>query len=174
MIVAPARAVLRLALIGLIAVALAAAAATWVAPLFGRHLFSIQTASMEPTIAVGSAALVQARAPTDLAVGEIITYRLPNDVAVTHRIIEVIDESGELAFRTKGDSDRHPDAWLVPASAVIGSVDGSLPVLGFLIGLLGLPIGVVTLLSLAASLVTAMWLMDELAESSGTLGEAAT
>lgn len=172
MIVTVSRAVLRLALVGLIAVALAAAAATWVAPLFGRHLFSIQTGSMEPEIAVGSAALVQAREPVELAVGEVITYRLPNGVAVTHRIIDVVDQDGEMAFRTKGDANRHPDAWLVPASAVIGSVDGSLPVLGFLIGLLALPIGVVTLLSLAASLITAMWLMDELAESSSSLSGA--
>lgn len=171
MIVTAARAALRLALVGLIAVAVAAAAATWVAPLVGMHLFSIRTASMEPAIAVGSAVLVHGQAPGDLDVGEVITYRLPNGAAVTHRIIAVVDEAGGIAFRTKGDSNRHPDAWLVPATAVVGSVDGSVPILGFLIGLLALPIGVVTLLSLAASLVTAMWLVDELAADSRRVGE---
>lgn len=174
MIVAAARTLLRVAFAALVSVALVAGAATWVAPMFGVHLFSIRTASMEPAIGVGSAVVVQRQPAADLEVGEVITYRLPNGAAVTHRIISIDRDEGAVAFRTKGDANRHPDAWLVPAAAVVGSVDGSVPVLGFLIGLLALPIGVVTLLSIAGSLVTAMWLMDELAASSGRVGEAAT
>lgn len=39
---------------------------------------------------------------------------------VTHRVIEIVDENGELFFRTKGDNNNTEDKELVPAENLVG------------------------------------------------------
>jgi hypothetical protein len=46
----------------------------------------------------------------------------------------------------------------------VGRVDVSLPLLGFLLAMLGMPIGVVAIISVAGTLLTAIWLLEELEE----------
>jgi signal peptidase len=83
-------------------------------------------------------------------------------VVVTHRVVEVINGETGRYFRTQGDANENPDPSLVPASAAIGPVQTSLPLLGFLLAMLGMPIGLVAILSVAATLITAIWLLEEL------------
>jgi hypothetical protein len=43
----------------------------------------------------------------------------------------------------------------------------SLPLIGFLLAMLGMPIGLVAILSVAATLITAIWLLEELEQLEG-------
>lgn len=132
-----------------------------VGPAFGHELFSIRSGSMEPALPVGSLAIVSRQAD-EVAAGQAVAFRLPNGVVVTHRVTEVVRTEAGRFMRTRGDANEDPDPTLVPVSAVIGPVVASVPMLGFLLAMLGMPIGLVTILSVAATLITAIWLLEEL------------
>ena len=136
------------------------------APAAGYELFSIRSGSMEPALPVGSLAVV-ATGATNLAQGQAVAFRLPSGVVVTHRIVEVVDTDTGTYLRTRGDANEDPDPSLVPATAVIGPVQVSLPLIGFLLAMLGMPIGLVAILSGAATLITASWLLEELEQMEG-------
>jgi signal peptidase len=131
------------------------------APAVNHELYSIRSGSMEPGLPTGSLAVVERQA-SNVSVGEAVAFRLPSGVVVTHRVIEVVEADDGMLLRTKGDANEDPDPSLVPMSAVIGPVKTNVPLLGFLLGMLGMPIGVVTILSVAATLITAIWLLEEL------------
>jgi signal peptidase len=130
------------------------------APAAGYEFFSIRSGSMEPALPVGSLAIVARQG--DIAVGQAVAFKLPSGVVVTHRVVEVIDGETGRFLRTQGDANEDPDPSLVPASVVVGPVQASLPLLGFLLAMLGMPIGLVAILSVAATLITAIWLLEEL------------
>ena len=131
------------------------------APAAGYEFFSIRSGSMEPALPVGSLAIVDSGAG-DVAAGQAVAFRLPSGVVVTHRVVEAVTTETGSFLRTQGDANDDPDPSLVPASAVVGPVKVSLPLLGFLLAMLGMPIGLVAILSVAATLITAIWLLEEL------------
>lgn len=126
------------------------AAATRLAPMLGREVFVIRGASMAPTIPLG-AAIIVARTPAGpIVAGDIVTFRGTNGVVVTHRVVEAIVNDGEHLFRTKGDANASLDSFLVPEGALVGVVEGSLPLAGYLMAMMAQPSGI---LSLATGLV---------------------
>lgn len=105
--------------------------------LFGFELFTIMSGSMEPTYKTGSLIYVRPTNVETLKEGDVITYMLDKNTVVTHRIVEVFEEtdaSGAVVrrFRTKGDANAAADAKLVHENNVIGRLAFSLPLLGFL------------------------------------------
>ena len=131
------------------------------APAAGYEFFSIRSGSMEPALPVGSLAIV-ARQADEIAAGQAVAFKLPSGVVVTHRVVEVVDSETGRFLRTQGDANEDPDPSLIPAAAVIGPVRTDLPLLGYLLAMLGMPIGLVAILSVAATLITAIWLLEEL------------
>ena len=136
------------------------------APAAGYEFFSIRSGSMEPSLSVGSLAIVSSDTSA-LTEGQAVAFRLPSGVVVTHRIVEVVENGTGTYLRTKGDANEDPDPSLVPATAVVGPVQMSLPLIGFLLAMLGMPIGLVAILSVAATLITAIWLLEELEQLEG-------
>lgn len=157
------RVVLSLTFAALAITVLAVGLAARLAPAVGYELFSIRSGSMDPALPVGSLAVVSTRAG-EIEVGQPIAFRLPNGAVVTHRVVEVVEADEGRFLRTKGDANEDPDPWLVPAASVVGPVEVSLPLLGFLLAMLGMPIGVVAILSVAGTLLTSIWLLEELEE----------
>lgn len=141
---------------------LAVGLAARLAPLAGYELFAIRSGSMQPAIPVGSLVVIATAPEEPIAAGEAVAYRLPNGAVVTHRVVERVDAEAGSFLQTKGDANADPDPSLVPAEWVIGPARLTIPWLGFLLALLGMPIGVVTILSVAGTLVTALWLLEEL------------
>ena len=142
--------ILRVVLVGAVALFVLATAATRLAPTIGREVFVVRGASMAPAIPLG-AAIVTVRTPAErIVVGDVVTFRGTNGVVVTHRVLEVIVHEDEHLFRTQGDANPTPDAFLVPEGAVVGVVDVSLPLAGFLMAMMAQPSG---MLSLATGLV---------------------
>ncbi len=83
----------------------------------------------------------------DLQVGQIITFFEANDrgdrtgKVVTHRIIEVAQKDGAVAYRTKGDANNTADSVLVRPQNVIGVYKNRVAKLGALVLFLQKPWG---------------------------------
>jgi signal peptidase I len=144
------------ALIGiLIAFGILVPAASMVAPAFGREIFAIRGHSMSPTIPMGAAILVTHRDVADVNPGDIVTWQSPNGAYVTHRVLQVVEENGQLLVQTKGDANDSPDPSAVPASAFIGVVEGWVPAAGYGMILMSTLAGLISWLSFGLALVAA-------------------
>jgi signal peptidase len=99
--------------------------------------------------------------PADLRPGDIVTLKEANGVVVSHRITRVLQQPNGTFIETKGDANSAVDPVLTPVSDVTGRVDFSVPVVGYLVYLLTLPIGVLSVLGLALTLLFAIWLLED-------------
>ena len=136
-------------------------------PLLGHQPIVIRGGSMAPALSLGSVADLVDVAPSDLRVGDVVTFEAPNGVLVTHRIVKVVQLPDGLYLQTKGDANATPDADLVPASAVTGRVDFSAPLLGYPMYMLTTPVGLVSIVSLGLCLAFAIWLLEDLERDLG-------
>jgi signal peptidase len=88
---------------------------------------------MEPEIPVGSLVYVDGVEPEDVQVEDVISFYDPmgsGTSVVTHRVLEIVDDNGEIAFRTKGDNNNAEDTALVPADNLIGIYQSRIPKVG--------------------------------------------
>lgn len=142
------------ALIGmLIAFGILVPAASILAPAVGRQVLAIRGGSMSPAIPVGSAIVVSERDPADLRTGDIVTWRSETGVLVTHRVLQIVEENGELFFQTQGDANDSPDPSAVPADAIVGIVEMSVPAAGYGLIIMSTPTGLVSWLSFGLALL---------------------
>ncbi|OGG16723.1 signal peptidase I [Candidatus Gottesmanbacteria bacterium RIFCSPHIGHO2_02_FULL_39_11] len=114
--------------------------------------FIVPSGSMEPTVRVGSIAVIKGISPNTLKKGDIIAFTNPEDSkkVILHRINEAIITSGHQSFKTKGDSNKTPDTWTVSESIVKGKMILSFPYLGFIGTQVKTPIGFILLVILPA------------------------
>lgn len=103
------------------------------APRFA--LYTIISPSMEPNIKVYDVILDERIDDiSKIKKGDIITFisssKISQNLTVTHRVIEIIDNDGKLFFRTKGDYNLSEDDALVSQDNVLGKVVVKLPQLG--------------------------------------------
>jgi len=143
-------------------IALVAPFAAYAAPevVGADESFVVLTASMTPAIAPGDVVIVAERDPTAIAEGDVITFmRGTSEVPVTHRVIDVVDAGGTLAFETMGDANEGPDPGLVPAGNLVGAVTLTIPWIGYVIQFAGTGVGFVALVVLPFGLlaVTEIW-----------------
>mgnify|MGYP000167901275 FL=1 len=99
----------------------------------GDESFVVVSGSMSPTIEAGDIVVVDEASPSDIEEGDIITFdRTPGDDKRTmHRVVGVVSQNDRRYFRTKGDANEEADPQLVPADAVIGTVQFSIPYVGW-------------------------------------------
>jgi signal peptidase len=95
--------------------------------------YIVLTGSMQPTYAPGDVVFVAATPAAQIAAGDVITFQRGPGPTTTHRVIDVVEASGEVAFQTKGDNNEDPDPALVRADQVVGVVTLSIPYLGTVI-----------------------------------------
>ena len=145
------------ALVGVIALAVL----PHLLPPLGRDMYVVRGGSMQPAIPLGAVIIVRHVEPTEVAPGDVVTFRAPNGTIVTHRVVGV-SSADELAFQTRGDASASTDPVLVPASALVGQVEIYIPQLGMVIGVLASTLGAVATLGLLGGLLLAVMFMDEL------------
>ena len=155
------RRLLDLALVLLVVAVLGLVLAVNLGPRLGHDFVVIRGGSMEPAIHLGAVTEVSQVQPADLRPGDIVTLKEANGVVVSHRITRVLQQPNGTFIETKGDADSAVDPVLTPVSDVTGRVDFSVPVLGYLVYLLTLPIGVLSVLGLALTLLFAIWLLED-------------
>ncbi|HIT09523.1 MAG TPA: signal peptidase I [Candidatus Merdivicinus faecavium] len=98
--------------------------------LFGLTPYSVLSGSMEPTYHVGSLIYVEKVDPSEIEVGDPITFVLNEDLVVaTHRVV-AIDAENEH-FYTKGDANDAQDAAPVYFKNLLGRPVFTIPYLGY-------------------------------------------
>ena len=83
----------------------------------------VLTDSMYPEIQSGDLIICRQASAEEIAVGDVIAFFDPagnGQSIVTHRVVEVTNEDGAPAFRTRGDANNTEDRLAVKADKVVG------------------------------------------------------
>lgn len=148
----------------LCALAIATVLALSVGPrFFAYETFIVRSGSMEPAIRTGSIVVVQPVPPLSIRVGDVITYRRPEepDITITHRVVEVRPPAGSAAaplFRTKGDANASVDPWEVQLQGIAWREVFSVPVAGYVFAFTQQPVGRFLFLVIPGLGLGALWL----------------
>ena len=99
----------------------------------GKFPMIVLTDSMYPEIESGDLIICNTANAEEIAEGDIISFYDPmgnGTSVVTHRVLEIVKEDGEISFRTKGDNNNAEDQVLVPADRLIGIYQTRIPKVG--------------------------------------------
>ncbi|MBQ8325233.1 MAG: signal peptidase I [Clostridia bacterium] len=100
-------------------------------PSVGGYLpLFVLTDSMYPEIESGDLIICQTIDPSEIKVGDVISFFDPEGngtSVVTHKVIEVLNDNGTLSFRTQGTNNNTPDALPVPAENLVGIYRSRIP-----------------------------------------------
>jgi len=81
--------------------------------------------SMEPTFSAGDMILIRrTQDPAGLKEGDVICYLTGEDIAVTHRIVQVTELDGQVRYVTRGDANDSADQLAVSSDRVEGVYTG--------------------------------------------------
>ena len=148
---------LRFAVNVIIALFMLTAAIIVILFLFGIRAYIVRTGSMEPEIKTGSICLVDHRADlSDIKCGDIITFRVSDDTAVTHRVVRI--EDGRIY--TMGDANNVEDEGTVTSDNFIGKCIFDIPGLGDAVRFIRSPYGIITAAMLIILLIAADHILD--------------
>ncbi len=95
----------------------------------GYKPFIVLSGSMEPEIMTGDMVLVRNTDAGNLQKGDVIAYK-SGEAVITHRIIDVKTENGEVRYVTQGDANDSPDQTTVRPSDVEGIYQKRIPGMG--------------------------------------------
>jgi signal peptidase I len=139
----PFRRLVRALGIGSFAFGVLVAAAVTVPVLFGYQAFTILSGSMEPAIGTGDVVVVDEIAPLDARVGDVVSFRSPDNPTkiLTHRVVEVRAAGNEVRFATKGDANDAAERWSIAEGGTIGRVEYRVPKLGYVTSKIGSTFG---------------------------------
>ena len=126
--------------------------------LFDVQVFSVISGSMEPEYPVGSLIYVKDVDPSEIKVGDVITYVLPNDMPSTHRVIDIDAENQH--FYTKGDANEAADGAPVHFKNLIGTPVFTIPYLGYIAYYIQHPPGMYIAIAAGAILLILAFLPD--------------
>ena len=93
----------------------------------------VLTDSMYPQISAGDLIICNTLDPEDVRVDDVISFFDPmgsGTSVVTHRVLEIVEETGTLSYRTKGDNNNAEDQVLVPQDKLVGIYRNRIPGLG--------------------------------------------
>lgn len=99
----------------------------------GKFPMIVLTDSMYPVIAAGDLIICNTAEADEILVGDVISFYDPmgsGTSVVTHRVLEIVTEDGEISFRTKGDNNNAEDTALVPADNLIGIYQNRIAMVG--------------------------------------------
>jgi signal peptidase len=102
---------------------------------FGLGFFTVKpvvilSGSMEPIIKPGDMVIIRKCDAGEVAVGDIVEYKMPN-FNVVHRVIAITYEGGKLGFITKGDANKSPDKTIVNSNQIVGKFVLNIPYVGY-------------------------------------------
>jgi signal peptidase len=134
-------------------------AAVTVPVAFGLHPMTVLTGSMRPTIQPGDMVVDQSISPSQIRVGDIVTFRDPHGTrTITHRVREVSISEGQARVTTRGDANDTVEKWQVPLTGSVGRVTYQVPKIGYPVTWSHTRNGRLAMISIPA-LVLAIWAM---------------
>lgn len=120
--------------------------------------------SMRPMFAAGDVVVATPEPPEDIAVGQVISFRIPgvNEIE-SHRVLEVVRGGREPIVRTIGDNNPAPDPWQAQLHGQGWRVRTDLglviPKLGWLIIWMRNPMVHLLAVDVAPAVLTLLWLV---------------
>lgn len=127
--------VLKLTGILLLFLLMLASFSVYISPHFGWRVDELRSGSMSPRLNTGDLVVTRPIEAPAIAVGDIIVFHAPPDMAnafICHRVIE-IHKNSPLSFVTKGDAVEKPDPFVTSAQDVVGIVSFSISRLGHVV-----------------------------------------
>ena len=156
--------------VALVGIVLALVLMAHVAGFLGYRVVIIRGSSMAPAIPLGALVFEQTVTPAAIVPGDVVTLALLGAAVVTHRVIGVTNADGRISLETRGDANASPDPALQPATSVTGVVRFFVPLAGFALAFLGIPTGILSILSMLGSLLAAVWLLEDVEADRRTRG----
>ncbi len=127
--------------------------------VLGYRVFNVISGSMQPTYEIGDLLYVKSVNPSDIKVGDPITFVMNEDLVVaTHRVVRIDTEKNH--FYTKGDANPTEDATPVHYNNVIGVPQFSIPLLGYLSDFIQNPPGMYITVAVGLVLIIMVFLPD--------------
>ena len=125
---------------------------SWVHPneipsFFGWKPFIVLSGSMESEIYSGDIVVVKEVDKKKLKVNDVIAFK-NDDIVVTHRIVEIVNENGTTKYITKGDNNNTQDKDYVLPENVEGLYQFKVSNLGNLAMFIQTPTGMLVCLSI--------------------------
>ncbi len=117
--------------------------------LIGDHPRTDLTGSMEPTISAGDVVIEEPIAPSEAKVGDIVTFRDPEDQSkeLTHRVRKIVPDGAHLRFVTQGDANNTREHWRISAGGELGRIAYTVPWVGHVAALTRSKMGWLALLA---------------------------
>lgn len=134
---------------------------------FGYSNFRVVTGSMEPTIPVGSLAIVKKVDITTIEEGDIIEFTSIESgmegAFITHRVVDIVTKEGQIYLETKGDANPVSDSYYVTEDNFFGKViyyTGTQNIFVIILNIATDPIGFFGLIALPCLLIGSYTLSD--------------
>lgn len=127
-----------------------------IADFMGYKPFIVMSGSMETTINIGDLVIVKKVNSSSIHAGDIIAFKNGN-IVISHRVKEVINDSGTYKFKTKGDNNNVADDFIVNSDAIEGIFVNKIPELGSILLFLGKPIGLLMVILVIIIVSTALY-----------------
>lgn len=127
-----------------------------IADFMGYKPFIVMSGSMETTINIGDLVIVKKVNSSSIHIGDIIAFKNGN-IVISHRVKEVINDSGIYKFKTKGDNNNVADDFIVSSDAIEGIFVNKIPGLGSILLFLGKPIGLLMVILVIIIVSTALY-----------------
>lgn len=125
---------------------------------FGWKPFIVLSGSMETEIYAGDLAVV--KESESVKKGDIIAFKTDEDLVITHRIVEVIKEDGQVKYITKGDNNNTEDQGYVLPEQIEGIYQFKVSRLGNLAMFIQTPIGMIAGLSIPLIILILLQIVD--------------
>lgn len=131
------------------------------ARLFGLQVYAVLSGSMEPTYHVGSVIYVEPVDPSEIQVGDPITFVMNEELTVaTHRVVRIDAENSH--FYTKGDANENLDAAPVHFNNLLGKPVFTIPYLGYISSYVQSPPGMYYAIAVGVLLLVLVFVPDML------------
>ena len=127
-----------------------------IADFMGYKPFIVMSGSMETTINIGDLVIVKKVNSSSIHTGDIIAFKNGN-IVISHRVKDVINDSGIYKFKTKGDNNNVADDFIVNSDAIEGIFVNKIPGLGSILLFLGKPIGLLMVILVIIIVSTALY-----------------
>ena len=127
-----------------------------IADFMGYKPFIVMSGSMETTINIGDLVIVKKVNSSNIHTGDIIAFKNGN-IVISHRVKEIINDSGTYKFKTKGDNNNVADDFIVNSDAIEGIFVNKIPGLGSILLFLGKPIGLLMVILVIIIVSTALY-----------------
>ena len=126
---------------------------------FGWKPFIVLSGSMETEIYSVYVAVVKEVDLKEISKNDIIAFK-DDEIVITHRVIDIINENGTIKYKTKGDNNNVEDSGYVLEEQVEGKYQFKVRRLGNFAMFAQTPIGMIVCLSIPIGLLLLIQMID--------------